>query len=119
MTQNTTNTIIIGAGFAGLSAAITLASKGQKVTVVEKNEQIGGRARVLRKDGFVFDMGPSWYWMPEVIEDFFKQFGRSTKDYFELKRLDPSYQVIYGKNDVFSVSADYEQLKKDFEVIEH
>ena len=119
MRNNTSNhTVIIGAGFAGLSAAITLADKGYRVTVVEKNNEVGGRARVFKKDGFTFDMGPSWYWMPEVMEKFFSQFGKSTSDYFELKRLDPSYQVIYGKDDVLSVPANYQALKDAFEEIE-
>jgi phytoene desaturase len=117
--ENTKSTVVvIGAGFAGLSAAVTLANKGFDVTVVEKNKEVGGRARILKKDGFTFDMGPSWYWMPEVMEDFFAQFDKSTKDYFQLKRLDPSYQVIYGDGDVFSVSADIKLLKKSFEEIE-
>ncbi len=118
MKDNPTHIVVIGAGFAGLSAAITLAAKGYRVTVVEKNNQIGGRARVLKKDGFTFDMGPSWYWMPDVMENFFQQFGRSTADYFELKRLDPSYQVIYHKEDVFEVPANYEDLKAAFEEVE-
>ncbi len=118
MNKTSTSTIVIGAGFAGLSAAITLAAKGHKVTVLEKNKTVGGRARVMRKDGFVFDMGPSWYWMPEVIDDFFKQFGHSASDYFKLKRLDPSYQVIYEGGEVFPIPADYEELKTAFEKIE-
>ncbi|MDQ8003239.1 MAG: phytoene desaturase family protein [Pedobacter sp.] len=116
--SNPPHTIVIGAGFAGLSAAITLAFEGHKVTVIEKNEQAGGRARVFKKNGFTFDMGPSWYWMPDVMEDFFSQFGKSTEDYFELKRLDPSYQVIYAKNDVFPVPADYGKLQNAMEEIE-
>ena len=112
------HTIVIGAGFAGLSAAITLAAKGHRVTVVEKNEQVGGRARILRKDGFTFDMGPSWYWMPEVMEKFFQQFGHSTSDYFELKRLDPSYQVIYAEEEVLSIPASYKKLQDTLETIE-
>lgn len=117
MHKTSPHTVVIGAGFAGLSAAITLADKGHRVTVVEKNAEVGGRARVFKKDGFTFDMGPSWYWMPEVMEKFFNQFGKSTADYFELKRLDPSYQVIY-KDDVLAVPADYQALKKAFEEIE-
>lgn len=118
MHKTSPHAVIIGAGFAGLSAAITLADKGHQVTVVEKNTEIGGRARVFRKDGFTFDMGPSWYWMPEVMEKFFNQFGKSTADYFELKRLDPSYQVIYSQDDVLAVPADYQALKDAFEEIE-
>ncbi|WP_293298065.1 NAD(P)/FAD-dependent oxidoreductase [Pedobacter sp. UBA4863] len=113
-----THSIIIGAGFAGLSAAITLAHKGHRVTVIEKNTTVGGRARVLKKDGFTFDMGPSWYWMPEVMENFFNQFGRSTADYFELIRLDPSYQVIYANGEVLPIPANYEKLQDTLEKIE-
>ena len=86
--------IVIGSGFAGLSASCFLAKSGYDVTVIEKNEQPGGRARVFRKDGFVFDMGPSWYWMPDVFERFFGQFNTTPADYYKLKRLDPSYRVF-------------------------
>lgn len=118
MDINKLDTVVIGAGFAGLSAAITLASNGHNVTLVEKNEQAGGRARVFKKDGFTFDMGPSWYWMPEVMEQFFNKHGKSTADYFELKRLDPSYQVIYSQDDVWPVAANYATLKAQFEAVE-
>ncbi|WP_199118034.1 NAD(P)/FAD-dependent oxidoreductase [Pedobacter sp. ASV28] len=118
MKKSIPHTVIIGAGFAGLSAAVTLAAKGHRVTIVEKNKQVGGRARVFEKGGFTFDMGPSWYWMPDVMEDFFRQFGKSTSSYFELKRLSPSYQVIYAKDDVFCVPSDEEELKTAFEQIE-
>ena len=70
--------LVIGAGFSGLSAACCLAADGWEVTVVEKNEQTGGRCRTWEQDGFKFDMGPSWYWMPEVFEEFFAKVGRST-----------------------------------------
>ncbi len=107
--------VVIGAGFAGLSAAATLARDGYRVTVLEKNGGPGGRARVMRKDGFSFDMGPSWYWMPDVIESFFNGFGRSTSDYFELVRLNPSYQLILPGHETLPVPADYGDLKAMFE----
>ena len=94
---NPQNAIVIGSGFAGLSAAAFLARDGQKVTVLEKNAHLGGRARTFREQGYQFDMGPSWYWMPDVFESFFAQFGRSVSDYYELKRLDPSYAVFLAK----------------------
>jgi phytoene desaturase len=109
--------IIIGAGFAGLSAAAFMAKAGWKVTVLEQNETAGGRARQLREDGFTFDMGPSWYWMPDVFERFFIQFGKRVEDYYSLKRLDPSYR-IYWENDYCDLPADYNQLKNLFESIE-
>ncbi|MDB2343022.1 phytoene desaturase family protein [Flavobacteriaceae bacterium] len=90
--------VIIGSGFSSLSAASYLAKKGFDVHVFEKNDTLGGRARQLKKDGFTFDMGPSWYWMPDVFESFYNDFGKSTKDFYTLNRLDPGYQVVFGEN---------------------
>lgn len=109
--------VIIGSGFAGLSAAAFMAREGWKVTVIEKNETAGGRARQLKEEGFTFDMGPSWYWMPEVFERFFRQFGKSLSDYYSLTRLDPSYR-IYWEEGYDDIPADFEQLKSLFEKIE-
>ena len=91
------STAVIGAGISGLSAACFLAQGGHEVTVLEKNASAGGRARKFESDGFVFDMGPSWYWMPDVFESFFNQFGKSVSDYYDLVRLDPSYRVFFFK----------------------
>jgi phytoene desaturase len=110
--------VIIGAGFAGLSAAALLAKEGYKVTLVEKNSEPGGRARVWQQDGFRFDMGPSWYWMPDVFESYFALFGKKVSDYYQLKRLDPGYRIYYGLNDVLDVPADMAQLEKLFEQTE-
>lgn len=110
--------VVIGAGFAGLAAAASLAQKGYQVTVLEKNEGPGGRARQYQAQGFTFDMGPSWYWMPEVFEDFFQKFGKSTADYYELLRLDPSYIVYFGKGDEMEVPAKMEELYVMFESYE-
>lgn len=109
---------IIGSGFSGLAAAATLAKAGFDVTVFEKHDTPGGRARKFEVDGFVFDMGPSWYWMPEVFESFFNQFGKSTQDYYDLVRLDPSYNVIFSPEDIISMPADYRALADLFESIE-
>lgn len=109
--------IIIGAGFAGLSAAAFMAKAGWKVTVIEKNRTAGGRARQLVEDGFTFDMGPSWYWMPDVFERFFEQFGKKVSDYYSLIRLDPSYRV-YWENEFTDIPANYNELKSLFEKIE-
>ncbi len=87
--------IVIGAGFAGLSAASFLAKAGYKVSVLEKHDGPGGRCRVWEKDGFKFDMGPSWYWMPDVFDHYFESFGKKTSDYYELERLNPSYKVFF------------------------
>jgi len=107
--------VIIGSGFSSLSAACFLAKAGFEVTVLEKNDQPGGRARVLLKDEFSFDMGPSWYWMPDVFERFFKQFGHSVSDFYELKRLDPSYRVFFEEGEYFDVPADWKELAAAFE----
>jgi phytoene desaturase len=109
--------VIIGSGFAGLSAACFLAKAGYAVTVLEKQGTAGGRARQLKEEGFVFDMGPSWYWMPEVFERFFNCFGKKVADYYQLKRLDPSYR-IYWPDDMMDIPANYDELKKLFENIE-
>ncbi len=91
---------IIGSGFAGLSAAAYLAKEGHEVTVFEKNGEAGGRARTYKEGGYTFDMGPSWYWMPEVFEKFFSDFGKESKDYYDLTRLDPSYRVFFESEQV-------------------
>jgi phytoene desaturase len=109
--------VIIGSGFAGLSAACFLAKAGCDVIVLEKQHTPGGRARQLKEDGFVFDMGPSWYWMPEVFERFFNSFGKKVSDYYQLDRLNPSYR-IYWPDNLMDVPANYEALKKVFENIE-
>lgn len=110
--------IVIGSGFAGLSAACWLAREGLRVTVLEKNATPGGRARRLQAEGFTFDMGPSWYWMPEVFEQFFNHFGKSTADYYTLDRLDPAYRVYFGEQDRIDVPASLDELYALFERIE-
>ena len=112
------NVIVIGAGFAGLAAATALADQGYRVTVLEKNETSGGRARVFREGGFTFDMGPSWYWMPDVFETYFTRFGRKPSDYYDLVRLDPSYAVIFGPDDVVNLPAGAARVGELFEQME-
>lgn len=109
---------IIGSGFASLSAACCLADKGHEVHIFEKNNSIGGRARKLSEAGFTFDMGPSWYWMPDIFENFFNKFGKKTKDYYNLIRLDPCYRVVFGPNDYIDIPANFNELCQLFESIE-
>jgi len=109
---------IIGAGFAGLAAAALLAKDGCDVTVIEKNEMAGGRARTWEKDGFLFDMGPSWYWMPDVFENYYQIFDKTAADFYELKRLSPSYRIYFGKSDTIDVSATLDDLYALFEKLE-
>jgi phytoene desaturase len=109
---------IIGTGFGGLSAAALLAQKGFDVTVFEKNEQPGGRASVYREGGYTFDMGPSWYLMPDVYERFFAEFGKKPADFFDLKRLDPAYRLYFGNKKVVDVPADLDRTFALFDTFE-
>ncbi len=110
--------VVIGAGFAGLSAATHLASKGYDVTILEKNDQPGGRARSFSVKGYTFDMGPSWYWMPDVFDHYFETFGKKVRDYYNLQRLDPSYRVFFGEDRVLDIPASVGKLSQLFETIE-
>ncbi|RZK55918.1 MAG: FAD-dependent oxidoreductase [Pedobacter sp.] len=110
---------VIGSGFAGLSTAAHLAKDGYLVDVYEKNETIGGRARQLRTDnGYVFDMGPSWYWMPDVFEKFFEDFGYKPSDFYHLIKLDPGFSIVFGEDDVVNIPNDPIALDELFESIE-
>jgi len=109
---------VIGSGFSGLSAACFAAAQGHKVTIWDKHAQSGGRARLLEAGGFRFDMGPSWYWMPDVFDDFFAYFGKQTSDYYELRRLDPGFQIIFGQGETLAVPADPGALTDLFEQTE-
>ncbi len=109
------NISIIGSGFASLSAACYLAKAGHQVTIFEKNESIGGRARQYEKDGFLFDMGPTWYWMPDVFERFFADFNQKPLDYYQLHKLNPAYQVYYGENDSLQISSALHEIYALFE----
>ncbi|KRD59327.1 phytoene dehydrogenase [Flavobacterium sp. Root935] len=109
---------ILGSGFSSLAAACYLAQQGNDVTIYEKNDTIGGRARQFKKDGFTFDMGPSWYWMPDVFERFFQDFNKKPSDYYELVKLNPAYRVYFGINDFISIYDNLEDIKSTFEEIE-
>ena len=110
---------IIGSGFSGLSAAAYLAASGHDVHVFEKNASVGGRARQLITDkGYVFDMGPSWYWMPDVFERFFNDFGYTVADFYRLQLLNPSFDMVFPNNETISVPENFEQLCALLESIE-
>lgn len=116
--KNIKKITIIGSGFSALAASAYLAQSGYDVTVFEKNDAIGGRARQLKKDGFTFDMGPSWYWMPDVFERFFADFGKKTTDYYELIKLSPAYRVYYGIDDFITIADNLTEIIAAFEAIE-
>lgn len=109
------NIAIIGSGFSSLAAASYLASSGYKVTIYEKNDTIGGRARQLKRDGFVFDIGPTWYWMPDVFERFFADFNKKPSHYYELIKLNPAYSVYFNKNDFILIEDTLEKICAVFE----
>ncbi len=109
---------IIGSGFSSISASTYLAKKGYNVTVFEKNSTIGGRARQFKKDGFTFDIGPSWYWMPDVFERYFNDFGKKVKDYYKLEKLNPAYEVYFSTLDSVKIGDSLEKICEEFESIE-
>ena len=106
---------IIGSGFSSLSAACYLRREGFEVSVFEKNTSFGGRARQLKRDGFTFDMGPTWYWMPDVFEKFFSDFNKKPSDYYHLEKLSPGYKVFFGKEDSITISDQLEDIYNAFE----
>jgi phytoene desaturase len=109
---------IIGSGFASLAASCYLAQQGNKVTIYEKNDTIGGRARQFKQEGFTFDMGPSWYWMPDVFERFFSDFNKKPADYYQLIKLNPAYRVYFGEQDFINIYDNLAAIKVTFENIE-
>lgn len=110
--------LIIGAGMGGLATAALLAKDGHSVTILEKNTSIGGRARTWQSEGFTFDMGPSWYQMPEAFDHFFARFGKKPEDYFELVKLDPQYKVFFNNAAPIEMSADHHRNMALFEKLE-
>ena len=113
-----TQVVVVGGGFGGLSAARYLADAGADVRLLEKNEQLGGRASRLEKDGFTFDMGPSWYLMPDVFERFFDHFGKHPSDYYDLEPLDPHYRIFFKDGDSCEARGDHEYMRGLFESYE-
>ena len=110
--------VIIGSGFSSLAASCYLAKAGYDVTVLEKNNSLGGRARMLEKEGFKFDMGPTWYWMPDVFERFFNDFDRRPSDYYRLEKLSPAYTVYFDKDNQITIGDSLESIYETFEKIE-
>ena len=106
---------IIGSGFASLAASCYLAKEGYDITIYEKNSEVGGRARQLKKEGFTFDIGPTWYWMPDVFERFFADFGKKPEDYYQLIKLNPAYRVYFEKGHYISIEDSLEKIYAAFE----
>jgi phytoene desaturase len=112
------NISILGSGFSSIAAACYLAKKGNTVTIYEKNDTIGGRARQMKAEGFTFDMGPSWYWMPDVFEKFFSEFNKKPSDYYQLTKLSPAYTVFFGVNEFVTIADNLQEIVATFETIE-
>lgn len=110
--------IVIGSGFSGLAAAAVLAKNGIAVDIYEKNSSAGGRARKYVHQGYTFDMGPTWYWLPDVFEKFFAYFGKKPSDFYQLQRLDPSYRAYFGKDDIIDIPAGEKKISEVFDAIE-
>ena len=107
--------IVIGSGFSSLSVASYLAQDGHKVEIFEKNEMPGGRARQFKRDGFTFDIGPSWYWMPDVFDSYFGDFGKKVADYYKLEKLDPGYEVYFDNQESIKIGDSLEKIYAAFE----
>lgn len=110
--------IVIGSGFSSLSAASHLAKQGYKVQLFEKNSTVGGRCRQLIKNGYTFDIGPSWYWMPDIFDKYFADFGKKTSDYYELDRLNPGYKIYFQNQQELTIGDSVEKIAEEFERIE-
>ena len=110
--------IIIGSGFSSLASSCYLAKQGYEVEIFEKNDTIGGRARQYKKEGFTFDIGPTWYWMPDVFERFFADFNKLPSDYYQLLKLSPAYKVFFGKEDEITIGDTLEKIYSEFDRIE-
>ncbi len=106
---------IIGSGFASLSASCYLAKEGYDITIFEKNAEVGGRARQLKKEGFTFDIGPTWYWMPDVFERFFTDFGKKPEDFYTLEKLNPAYRVYFEKGHFIDIEDNLDKIYSAFE----
>ena len=109
---------IIGAGLSSLYAACKLSHAGHSVELFEKNSMAGGRSQTFSEKGFQFDMGPSWYWMPELIDNLFKELDENRADYFQLTRLSPSYRVFWNESSPTDIPANKEELFELFDRFE-
>ena len=110
--------IVIGSGLAGMSCAAYLGKAGHRVTVIEKNSTYGGRLQTVSQQGYTFDSGPSWYWMPDIFDSFFEDFDKKTNDYYDLKRINPGYRVYFNKREYFDLVENLDELKRNFSKIE-
>lgn len=109
---------IIGSGFSALASASYIAKEGHQVTIYEKNDTVGGRARQYKKEGFTFDIGPTWYWMPDVFERFFNDFDKKPSDYYTLEKLSPAYKVVFSESESILIEDTLTKIYAAFEAEE-
>ena len=105
------NSIVIGSGFGGIAAALRLKAKGHKVTLIEKHPDLGGRARVFKRNGFTFDGGPTVITAPYLINELFELFQKDPKDYIKLSPLKVWYQFIFEDKSKFNYSGNENEMK--------
>ena len=110
--------IVIGSGLAGMSCAAYLGKAGHRVTVIEKNSTYGGRLQTVSQQGYTFDSGPSWYWMPDIFDSFFEDFDKKTNDHYDLRRINPGYRVYFSEGEYFDLVENLDELKRNFSKIE-
>ena len=111
------NSIVIGSGFGGIAAALRLRAKGHNVTLIEKHPDLGGRARVFKRNGFTYDGGPTVITAPNLIKELFELFKKDPKDFIELTPLKIWYQFIFEDNSKFNYSGDETEMKRQIEEI--
>ena len=111
------DSIVIGSGFGGIAAALRLKAKGHNVTLIEKHPDLGGRARVFSKNGFIFDGGPTVITAPYLINELFEMYKKNPKDYINISPLKIWYQFIFEDKSKFNYSGDEDDMKKQIEKI--
>ena len=109
--------VVIGSGFGGLAAAVRLRARGHRVTVVEALDRPGGRARVIERDGFRFDAGPTVITAPYLLHELFELLGRDSRDYFELVPVDPFYRIVFDDGTPFDYVGDEARLLAQIEAL--
>ena len=111
------NSIVIGSGFGGIASALRLRAKNHNVTLIEKHNDLGGRARVFKKNGFTFDAGPTVITAPYLIDELFQLFNKNSENYIKLKPLDVWYRFIFEDGSQFDYSGDESKMRDQIEKI--
>ncbi len=113
--NNKPHIVVIGAGLGGLSAAISLASEGFSVELLEKNDKVGGKLNILHKDGFAFDLGPSILTMPHIFQKLFTRVGKNMADYVQIQTVEPHWRNFFVDGSRFDLSSEPERMKQELD----